>query len=137
MNKELEKKLVSRDIRPTAMRQLVLQVLMKQESAISLSELELEFEHADKSTLFRTLKKFEDKKLVHSIDDGTGSLKYALCKSSCNVEHSNKHVHFICSKCNHTFCLNDLEISTIDLPTNFSIESVNVVVKGVCANCNT
>ena len=136
MNKEIEEKLVSKDIRPTAMRQLVLQVLMQQESAISLPELEMAFENADKSTLFRTLKTFEDKKLVHSIDDGTGALKYALCKSTCVVEHRDKHVHFICSKCHHTYCLNDFEIPTVDLPTGFTLDSVNVVVKGICAHCN-
>lgn len=136
MNKEVEKKLVNRDIRPTAMRQLILQALMNRKSAISLSELELEFENADKSTLFRTLKTFEDKMLIHSIDDGTGSLKYALCKNSCVVEHRDKHVHFICSKCNHTFCLTDFEIPSIDLPAGFSLEAENVVVKGICANCN-
>jgi Fur family ferric uptake transcriptional regulator len=136
MSKEIEEKLVSKDIRPTAMRQLVLQVLMQQESAISLSELELEFEHADKSTLFRTLKTFEDKKLIHSIDDGTGSLKYALCKSTCVVEHRDQHVHFICSKYHHTYCLTDFEIPSVDLPTGFSLDSVNVVVKGICAHCS-
>ena len=137
MNKEIEKELESKDIRPTAMRQLVLQVMMQQKSAISLSELELELENADKSTLFRTLKTFEDKMLIHSIDDGTGALKYALCKNSCVVKHKDRHVHFICSKCNHTFCLTDFEVPSIDLPTGFSLEAVNFVVKGVCANCNS
>lgn len=137
MNKEIEQELEAKDIRPTAMRQLVLQTLMQQKAAISLSELESELESADKSTLFRTLKTFEDKMLVHSIDDGTGTLKYALCKSSCVVNHKDKHVHFLCSECNHTFCLTDFEIPDIDLPTGFTLETVNVVVKGICANCNS
>ena len=46
------------------------------------------------------------------------------------------HVHFFCSKCQHTFCLNDIPIPAINLPVNFSIETINMVVKGVCADCN-
>jgi len=40
MKKEIDDKLNSRDIKPTAMRELVLQVLIEQKTAISLSELE-------------------------------------------------------------------------------------------------
>lgn len=137
MNEKLDKELAKKNIRPTAMRQLVLQVLMEQKSAISLSELELKFENADKSTLFRTLKTFEDRKLIHSINDGTGSIKYALCKNSCEVDHTDKHIHFICSKCKQTFCLNDFDVPTVYLPVDFSLESVNVIVKGICTNCKS
>ena len=74
----LEQKLERRNIKPTAMRLLVLRKLVESGSAISLSELDTKFEQADKATLYRTHKTFEDKKLIHSIDDGTGSVKYAL-----------------------------------------------------------
>jgi Fur family ferric uptake transcriptional regulator len=77
----MENKLIKRDIKPTAMRELVLKVLTNQNSAISLSELEHKFEKADRITLYRTLKTFEVNKLMHSIEDGTGSSKYALCNS--------------------------------------------------------
>ena len=40
MIKELENKLKQKDIRPTAMRLLVLEALFGQEAAISLSDLE-------------------------------------------------------------------------------------------------
>ena len=82
MQKDIDSKLNAKNIKPTAMRQLVLQVLTKQSTAISLPELENKFEKADKATLYRTLKTFEKNKLIHSIDDGTGSIKYALCKDS-------------------------------------------------------
>ena len=73
----LEEKLENKDIKPTAMRVLVLRQLVESGAAISLKNLEAKFERADKATLFRTLKTFEDKKLIHSIEDGTGSVKYA------------------------------------------------------------
>ncbi|SMO93922.1 Fur family transcriptional regulator, ferric uptake regulator [Saccharicrinis carchari] len=135
MKKEIDKKLQNKNIKPTPMRQLVLQVLTEQKTAISLPELEHKFEKADKATLYRTLKTFENKKLIHSIDDGTGSVKYALCQDTCQCHPEDLHVHFLCTKCNQTYCLNDFPIPEINLPNSFSLESVNMVVKGICSNC--
>lgn len=134
--KNVDEKLTSRNIKPTAMRELVFYILTEQKTAISLSDLEQKFHKSDKVTLYRTLKTFEEKKLIHSIDDGTGAVKYALCKDSCQCNPEDLHVHFLCLECQHTFCLDDIPIPSIDLPVNFSIESINLVVKGVCADCN-
>lgn len=134
--KETDKKLTLRNIKPTAMRELVLKVLTEQNKAISLADLEQKFENADKTTLYRTLKTFEENKLIHSIDDGTGAIKYALCKETCQCHPEDLHVHFHCTKCQQTYCLNDISIPSIDLPMNFQLESVNMVVKGICSNCN-
>ena len=135
MNKNSDNKLKSRNIKSTAMRQLVLQVLTDQKTAISLPELEQKFEKVDKATLYRTLKTFQENKLIHSIDDGTGSVKYALCQETCECHPEDLHVHFLCSECKKTFCLNNISIPNINLPKDFYLESVNMVVKGVCSNC--
>lgn len=134
--KETDNKLTMRNIKPTAMRELVLKVLSEQDKAISLAELEQKFDNADKTTLYRTLKTFEENKLIHSIDDGTGSVKYALCKETCQCHPEDLHVHFHCTKCQQTYCLNDISIPSIDLPTNFKLETINMVVKGICSNCD-
>jgi len=132
---DIDNKLKNKQIRPTAMRELVLKVLLEKGSAISLSKLENEFTNADKSTLYRTLKTFEDKKLIHSIDDGSGSLKYAVCQDSCECSPNDLHVHFYCTKCENTFCLTDIPVPSVNLPVGFSLNSVNMVVKGLCINC--
>ncbi|MDD3490966.1 MAG: transcriptional repressor [Paludibacter sp.] len=134
--KETDKKLKIRNIKPTAMRELVLNVLTEQDRAISLADLEQKFDNADKTTLYRTLKTFEENKLIHSIDDGTGSVKYALCKENCQCHPEDLHVHFLCTKCQQTYCLNDISIPSIDLPTNYKLETINMVVKGICSNCD-
>ena len=136
MDKKIDKKLESRQIKPTAMRQLVLSLLTEQKAAISLPELEKKFEKADKTTLYRTLKTFEEKKLIHSIDDGSGSVKYALCMEECECQHDDLHVHFMCLSCKHTYCLNDMSVPSFDLPRGFQLNTVNLVVKGICPNCN-
>jgi Fur family transcriptional regulator, ferric uptake regulator len=136
MNYNIDKHLKYRNIKPTAMRKLVLKILSEQTSAMSLSDIEILFDKADKTTLYRTLKTFEENKLIHSIVDGTGSIKYALCKETCQCRPEELHVHFLCTKCNHTFCLNDVSIPNLILPANFKLETVNIVVKGICAACN-
>src|ERR1700730_5508524 len=92
-----EQKLINKNINPTAMRILVLNFLLKQNSAISLSDIEKGLKPADRITIYRTLKTFEEKGLVHVIDNGTGTPKYALCMDECDADkHHDTHVHFYC-----------------------------------------
>ena len=134
--KKSDERLKSRNIQPTAMRELVLKILGEQDVAISLPELEQKFEKAERTTLYRTLKTFEEKKLIHSIDDGSGSVKYALCLEKYQCHPEDLHVHFLCTKCQQTYCLNDISIPSIALPLNFKLETINMVMKGVCSNCD-
>ena len=76
---ETEKQLKKFGVRPTAMRILVHRFMVSQNSAVSLSVVEGNFEKSDRTTLYRTLKTFEENCIVHQIDDGTGIPKYALC----------------------------------------------------------
>ncbi|PRY13836.1 Fur family ferric uptake transcriptional regulator [Pontibacter ummariensis] len=135
-DKELESQLNERNIKPTAMRLLVLDFLLNQQTAVSLNELEASFHRADRITLYRTLKTFEEKGLVHGIEDGTGSVKYALCDDTCQPqEHQDLHVHFHCRQCAETYCLPKSRVPEIPLPGSFLPEEVNLVVKGVCGSC--
>jgi Fur family ferric uptake transcriptional regulator len=136
MNAGTEQKLVDKKINPTAMRLLVLDLLLKQNSAISLSDIEKGLEPADRTTIYRTLKTFEEKGLTHVIDDGTGSPKYALCLEECDAnEHHDLHVHFYCISCKETFCLPNCKIPDLSLPKDFTATEMNLVVKGVCDRC--
>src|SRR3546814_586525 len=136
MAEHWETKLKEKGIRPTAMRLLVLKALQKQSSAISLSTLEDAFQRSDRITLYRTLKTFQEKGLVHSVDDGTGAPKYALCENDCNCDYQRDlHVHFHCYRCNETFCLPRYKIPEVLLPENFKATEANLVVKGTCARC--
>jgi len=136
MNAITEQKLISKKINPTAMRLLVLDVLLNQSSAISLSDIEKNLEPADRITIYRTIKTFEEKGLVHLIDDGTGSPKYALCLNECDAnQHHDLHVHFYCISCKETFCLPNSKIPDILLPDKFTSLEMNLVVKGTCNKC--
>ena len=72
--------LAKREIQPTAIRILVLQAMLKAGRSVSLLDLENMLDTVDKSSIFRTITLFLSHHLIHSIDDGTGSFKYAVCK---------------------------------------------------------
>lgn len=135
-NLDLENKLTQKGINPTAMRLLVLEKLSQQKAAISHKELIALFDRADATTLFRTLKTFLEHKLIHTIEDGTGLIKYALCQEGCTCSPNDLHSHFYCTYCKNTFCLIDTAIPAISLPQNFVLKEINLVLKGICDSCS-
>lgn len=92
-------------------------------------------EKADKVTIYRTLKTFEKHKLVHAIDDGSGSVKYALCASSCECAPEDVHAHFRCNVCNGTYCLKEYHLPLLSLPEDFHLTGMNLVLYGLCKKC--
>ena len=64
----IEQVLESKNIRVTAMRMLIYKFLAEKEIAVTLSDIENAFEKADRTTLYRTIKTFEEKDIVF-IDD--------------------------------------------------------------------
>jgi Fur family ferric uptake transcriptional regulator len=131
-----EQKLLSRDIKPTAVRLLVFKEIKRLKQAFSLHSLEDKMVTVDKSTLFRTILLFHAKHLIHSIDDGSGSVKYSLCADECNCEIVDLHPHFYCEKCRNTFCLHHAQIPKVQLPENYLLSSINFVLKGECGECS-
>jgi len=109
--KVLENILENNNVKPTAMRMLVLQFLLNKNVAVSLSNIENYFDNSDRTTLYRTLKTFVDNGIAHQIDDGTGTTKYALCEENCNCDiGADLHLHFHCTKCKETVCLTEQKI---------------------------
>ncbi|MEH6658568.1 Fur family transcriptional regulator [Leeuwenhoekiella marinoflava] len=134
---EIERKLDSNGIRPTAMRILIYKYMAEKNNALALTDVEQAFLKAERTTLYRTIKTFEEKGIVHQIDDGTGVLKYALCEPGCNCEiDRDLHLHFHCNSCDKTICLTQHKIPHINLPEGFMAEDANLVVKGICDSCS-
>lgn len=134
-NDEIEKKLESKNIKPTAMRTLVYKALIDSGEALSLADLELLFDKCDRSTIFRSLKTFQDSFIVHHIDDGTGAVKYAVCDDDCTCNLYDLHVHFYCKRCGRTRCMKEIPIPNIKLPEGYSLENAQFIINGVCPRC--
>lgn len=112
-------------------------LFLKNPHALSYSDIEHEVSLSfDRVTVYRTLKTFLDKGIIHKILDDSGGPKYGLCSGLCSdSNHHHDHVHFKCTLCGQTSCLDDVEIPGIALPKGFKAEEVNLLIQGVCSSC--
>jgi len=134
---EIEKTLDNKSIRPTAMRILIYKYMAEKETAVTLTDIEQAFDKAERTTLYRTLRTFEENGIVHQIDDGTNISKFALCQPGCKCEiDQDLHLHFHCSHCDKTVCLTEHKIPHINLPAGYIAEDANLVIKGICDTCS-
>lgn len=92
----------------------------------------------DRVTIYRTLQSFVDKGLIHTIPTSDNSVSYALCKEdTCSAgHHHDNHVHFICTLCKSTTCLDHITIPQVQLPAGFTSQQFDMVISGVCNRCN-
>lgn len=123
-------------LRSTPGREAILDLFYKTDYALSHSDIEREMPaDLDRVTVYRTLKTFLDRGLIHKVLDDAGTLKYALCNNACTTHnHHHNHVHFKCTACGQTNCL-DIEIPEIKLPKGYKSSEVNLLIQGVCQNC--
>jgi len=128
-------KLEHRGIKPTATRLLILREMFRGSETVSLPQLERLLPTVDKSTISRTLSLFLLNRLIHAIDDGSGSLKYNVCDDDCDCTVDDEHTHFYCEHCHRTFCLSQIHVPVVPLPEGFRLNSINYVLKGICPEC--
>lgn len=125
-------------LRHTACRLDVVAFFLARKFAIAHIDLEQEFKtQFDRVTLYRTLKTFLEKGIIHKVLDDEGTPKYALCPTACAhlQHHHHDHVHFKCNVCGHTTCVEDIYIPKIVLPEGFQIQEQNLLISGICPNC--
>lgn len=133
---QCEERLTDRGIRPTVARILVLQKLSELDRAVSLVELEDLIETLDKSTIFRSLSVLAGHHAIHSFEDGSGSIKYEMCRAEGgDCLPGNRHVHFFCEMCHRTECITDVKIPVVQLPSGYEVQSINYTIKGLCPHC--
>lgn len=127
-------------LRRTASRSDILSLFIAKGVALSEPEIEKEMHgRCDRVTIYRTLATFLDKGLLHKVLDDAGASKYALCASNCEEEtyHTHNHVHFKCSNCGHTICLEDVKIPSINLPQGYQLEETDMLLQGICSDCKS
>lgn len=124
-------------LRSTPNRQAILHLFLKKDYALSHGDIEKEIDdNLDRVTVYRTLKTFLTKGLIHKVLDDEGSLKYALCNDHCTAAgHHHDHVHFKCTHCGQTNCL-DIEVPAIKLPRGYKASEVNLLIQGTCEHCS-
>ena len=84
----------------------------------------------DRATIYRTLKKFKDKDIIHPIATESTITKYVLKKDP------EEHLHFKCNHCGDIMCLPEVQMSDYQLPPGFTKQESNFLVIGTCNSCN-
>jgi len=130
--------LSSHKIRSTDIRVAVIDLFLNSNQAISKNELEEKLPDLDRITLYRTLKTFEDKGLIHKVVNSSNKVKYALCIDACtdhDHHHDDRHIHFECSKCEKTICIDEVPLPQISLPAEYIVNKIQLSVEGICQDC--
>lgn len=124
-------------LRKTPVRADILAIFFNKPFALSHGDLEETLKGKyDRVTIYRTLHLFEKKGLIHKVPDENGLSKYALCSHDCSsIQHHDEHIHFLCSSCGHTFCLNTIQVPDIALPQGYTPTVFSFTIHGICPKC--
>lgn len=127
-------------IRNTSGRMDILRLFFDHEHALSQPDLERQLvEKYDRVTIYRTLTLYLEKGILHKVLDDAGAMKYALCPDTCNNDghkHDHEHVHFKCTTCGNTTCIEEVVVPHLHLPKGYKLQETNLLLSGVCKDCN-
>ena len=139
MNTDIKEILKRSQLSVTASREKILHLFLEQTGALAHGDIEKRAgEKFDRVTVYRTLQTFVEKGIIHTIPTADNSIRYALCKDDCaEGHHHDQHIHFVCSNCKNTYCLDDIVTPDIKLPKGYSSSHIEVVVEGICKNCTS
>ena len=123
-------------IRSTSFRESVVEIFQKYDCAISIHTIEQELGTHDRITLYRTIKTFTDKGLIHEVLLPNEEKKLAICKADCSSEgHHHEHIHFKCESCEEVYCEEIEAFPKLSLK-GFRINSLEINAIGLCKNCH-
>ena len=134
---EIEDRIRKANLKVTRTRSEILALFVEKDYALSYADIDASLKGSeDKVTIYRTLKSFSEKGIIHEIMDVDKVSKYALCGHKCSSEHHHDtHAHFKCLKCKHIFCLQKPKIE-IEIPANYQATTFNLSIEGLCNNCS-
>lgn len=135
---DLESVLQTHGLRKTAFRKELLGLFYDARSSLTVEEVKSKVKSTnDKVTVYRALDAFEKSGLIHRVPDKENLIRYALCpKEECSAkEHNHNHAHFICTDCNETFCIEDIQIPEVDNAKGFAITRAILTLEGNCPDC--
>lgn len=138
MLEEIKDILKRNNLSVTGSREKILSLFLQQEGALAHGDIERRAgEKFDRVTVYRTLQTFVEKGIIHAIPTADNSIRYALCKDHCTEgHHHDHHIHFVCTTCGNTYCLDDVVTPEVKLPKGYVSSHIEVVVDGVCKSCS-
>ena len=139
MDTDIESLLKRNRLSVTDSRKKILQLFKGNNGALAHADIEQKAgEKFDRVTIYRTLQTFSEKGIIHTIPTSDNSIRYALCRDECSEgQHHDHHIHFVCTNCGNTYCLDDVVTPDIKLPRGYTAQHIEVVAEGICKNCKT
>lgn len=118
-------------------RRAILELFLHSDTALAHQDIERQTgERFDRVTIYRTIQTFIDKGILHTIPTADNATRYALCSDACSSgHHHDDHVHFVCTSCEKTICMDHVAIPSVKLPKGYKASQINMVVNGVCEAC--
>jgi Fur family ferric uptake transcriptional regulator len=137
LNTKLGEILRRKHLSITDSRKKILSLFLSSPDALAHGDIEKKAgEKFDRVTVYRTLQTFVEKGIIHTIPTPDNSVLYALCKDCAEGHHHDDHVHFVCSDCDRTICLDNVVSPQIELPAGYRATNTQVIIYGVCKDCN-
>ena len=139
MDTEIKEILKRNQLSVTASRERILHLFLEGTGALAHGDIEKKAgSKFDRVTVYRTLQTFVEKGIIHAIPTADNSIRYALCKDNCEEgHHHDHHIHFVCTNCKNTYCLDDIVTPDIKLPAGYSSSHIEVLAEGICINCSS
>ncbi|MBN2051664.1 MAG: transcriptional repressor [Spirochaetales bacterium] len=123
-------------LRRNELRTNLLLFLMNQAKPLSHSEI-LDhnlFKNLDRVTIYRTLTKFQEAKLLHVIEGIDGIRRYCAHDPG-QLGCPGNHPHFFCEGCLTMTCLTDQRMPRVDVEEGALVRGKQLVVYGLCPDC--
>lgn len=128
---------VSKGLRSTRQRDIILDIFLSTHQHVSVEELYLKVKSSNagigQATVYRTLKLFTEAGLAREVLLHDGQTRYE------HIVAGEHHDHLVCTKCNSIV---EFENETIEMLQNeiatrhgFHIRSHKLEIYGLCANC--
>lgn len=129
--------LIAHGFRRTSFRIELLQIFIESKHGLSFKDIKGKITSTqDKVTIYRGIDAFLEKGLIHQVPTTGTSPKYAVTASPGSKDASNhQHAHFICQKCNNTFCLEDVDLPELKSIGGFEVNKSKLTLEGHCPNC--
>ncbi|WP_157314929.1 Fur family transcriptional regulator [Chitinibacter sp. GC72] len=86
----------------------------------------------DRVTVYRVLDWLTAENLAHKLSGDDRVWRFSAAKAP------HHHAHFHCQQCGRFYCLEDVKTDLpVALPKSFIADSVEITVKGICADCKS
>jgi Fur family ferric uptake transcriptional regulator len=129
--------LKEKGLRVTPFREKFLQIFLDSDVALSVSDVEEKLKEFDRITLYRTIKSFTKKGVIHEIVMPGDVRKLALCNLDCTGgkgHHEHNHIHFQCNSCKEIYCIEMNDFPKLNLQ-GYDVDQIEVQAKGICSSC--